>query len=253
MKIPRFTFIALSLTGILCLGLPISGQNLAVGFRGQIPIDTLESMDSTLLVADQASKAELLKRLGVDAGIADAASSSHFSHEIEIRPTLQGSGDLYGIMTLPCGVQGQAFLYLLQAARPRKWRVVDSVAMDCFHETPAVGLLSFLPGESSVFVQHANSGHGTGTVEDKAALYIIQNGRFREVLSTFDCSSEGGASANAAQIEQASTFLQMPGGILEETRITSQSNLPLRAERRLWRWDTRRNSFTAGLFREVRE
>jgi hypothetical protein len=54
-------------------------------------------------------------------------------------------------------------------------------------------------------------------------------------------------------VDQTSTFLQLPGQMIEETRISSHDGLPRRAERRLWRWQTKQQLFRPAPFHEVRK
>jgi hypothetical protein len=251
MKSPCLSQFALGFVSLLTLCLPVHSQ-LRVGFSGRIPIDNLNTMNDTLQISDPASKLDLLKRLGVNAEIAEAATSPGFPHDIQIQPIHNHSGKSYGIVSLPCGIQGQAFLYLLYEDGQNKWHAVDHVALDCFHETPSYRLMSFPPGEDDVFVQHAHSGHGSGQIDDKATLYAIRNNHLSEILSTPDYISRADPSSSSAPIEQTSTFLQMPGHLIEETRITSQNGSPLRADRRLWNWQTKRQIFSSSLFRDIR-
>jgi len=209
---------------------------------------SLETMDYALVIADPAKRLDLLKRLGIDADIAEAATSPRLSHDIEIQPLHTQSGKLYGIVSLPCGIQNQAFLYLLEEAGTNAWHTVDHVALDCFHETPTYRLISFAPGENAVLVQHANSGHGSGEVEDKATICTIVNGRMHEVLSTIDYRYTWGFTDGSPAVEENSSFLQISSRVIEETRITSQNDVPLRAERRIWRWETTQAAFKATSF-----
>jgi hypothetical protein len=250
MKFLRFLRLALFLVSFSLLGLPVSGQ-YRVGISGSIPIDKLESMDYALGIADPAQRLDLLKRLGIDVNIAEAATSPSFPHDIEIRPLHTRSKKRYGIVSLPCGIQDQAFLYLLEEAGTNTWHAVDQVSLDCFHETPTYRLLTLGPGENAVFMQHANSGHGSGIVEDKAAIYTIVNGRMREVLSTVDYRYRWGFTDGSPAVEENSSFLQISSRIIEETRITSQNDVPLRAERRTWRWETTQAAFKATPFSVV--
>lgn len=77
---------------VLCL--PLRGQNFRAGFSGSIPIDTLGKMNDTVQVADQASRVDLLKRLGVDSHVAEAATSASFPRDIVIRPIRNPSREL---------------------------------------------------------------------------------------------------------------------------------------------------------------
>ncbi|MBB5317925.1 hypothetical protein [Tunturibacter empetritectus] len=207
-------------------------------------------MDDALLVADPAPRLDLLKRLGIDADIAEAATSPRFSHDIQIQPLHTHSRKLYGIVSLPCGIQNQAFLYLLEDADTNAWHTVDHVALDCFHETPTYRLLSLAHGETAVFVEHANTGHGSGEMEDTATLYTLLNGRMHEVLSTLDYDSRD-FTCGSPPVEQNSSFLQISSRVIEETRITSQNSIPHRAERRIWRWQAAQGKFKAGSFRDI--
>jgi hypothetical protein len=244
MKFSRLLQLALSLALLSILGVPASGQFPRVGISGSIPIGKLETMDDALQIADPAAKSDLLKRLGIDANVAEAVAAPSFSHDIEIQPLHTHSGKLYGIISLPCGIQGQASLYLLDGASTNDWHIVDGVALNCFHETPTFRLLSLIPGEDFVFVQHAHLGHGSGEVEDKASIYIIRKGRMHEVLSTVDYLSRQEPTYSSPPIEQNSFFLQISRRIIEETRITSQNGFPLRAERRIWKWRTTQAVFS---------
>jgi hypothetical protein len=235
---------------VLCL--PLRGQNQTVGVSGSIPINTLESMNDTFQVADRASQVDLLKRLGVDADIAEAATSPVLTNDIAIQPIHQHSRQSFGILTLSCGRQGQSFLYLLSRDERSQWHIVDSARLDCFATTPTFSLLSFAAGEDDVFVQHANSGHGTGMLEDSATLYTVRDGHLREILATPDHTVHGGL-IDLPPLDQSSTFLQLPGQLIEETRVSSHDGLPVRAERRLWRWQTKQQSFRSTPFHEVRE
>jgi hypothetical protein len=252
MKFSRLLQFALGLASLfLPGGLPLSGQFLKVGISGNIPIGKLEAMNDHLLIADREQKFDLLKRLGIDANVAEAATSPHFSQDIEIKSIRNRSENSYGIVSLPCGVQGQAFIYLLNKTGTDTWHAVDYIALDCFHATPTYRLLSLSPGEDSVFVQHAHLGHGSGDVQDRAAIYTIRNSRMHEVLSTVDYHSREDIRYDSPPVEQSSWFLQISGGVIEETRITSQNGFPLRAERRIWRWQTTQGAFSATSFRVV--
>lgn len=238
---------------VLCLSL--HGQNFRVGFSGSIPIDTLEKMDDTLQVADRTSSIDLLKRLGVNADVAEAATSPLFPHSIAIQPTHKHSRQSFGIVTLPCGTGSQTFLYLLSKDEKdarSQWHVVDSARLSCFAATPTYSLLSFAPGEDDVFVQHANSSHGSGELEESATLYTVQDGHLREILTTPDLIRHSGL-IDLPPVDQASTFLQLPGQLIEETRVSSDDGLPIRAERRLWRWQAKQQLFLPTPFREIRE
>jgi hypothetical protein len=253
MKFSRLLQLVLSLASLSPLGLPVFAQFQRVGISDSIPIGKLETMNDALQIADPAPRSDLLKRLGIDANIAEAATAPRFSHDIVIQPLHTHSGKLYGIVSLPCGIQDQAFLYLLDESGTDTWHIVDSVALDCFHETPTYRLLSLAPGEDSVFVQHAHLGHGSGEVEDKATVYTIRNDRMHEVLSTVDYLSRQEPTYSAPPLEQKSSFLQISSRIIEETRITSQNGFPLRAERRIWRWQTTQADFSATAFRAIRQ
>ncbi|WP_260741084.1 hypothetical protein [Tunturiibacter lichenicola] len=249
MKFLRFLQLALFLAFFPVLAFPVFGQ-YRVGISGSIPIDKLESMDSALVVADPAQRLDLLKRLGIDTDVAEAATSPSFSHDIEIQPLHTQSGKLYGIVSLPCGTNW-ASLYLLEEAGTNAWHTVDHVALDCFHGTPTYRLISFAPGENAIFVEHANSGHGSGEVEDKATIYTIVNGRMHEVLSTIDYRCTWGLTDGSPAVEESSSFLQISSRVIEETRITSQDGVPLRAERRIWRWQATQAAFKATPFSTV--
>ena len=186
MKFSRLLQLALGLASLSPLGLPLSGQLLAVGTSDSIPIGKLETMNDALQIAAREPISDLLKRLGIDAEVAEAATSPRFSHDIEIQSLRTHSEDSYGIVSLPCGLQGQAFIYLLDKTGTDTWHEVDHIALDCFHGTPTYRLLSLSPGEDSVFVQHAHLGHGSGDLQDKATVYTIRNSRMHEVLSTVD-------------------------------------------------------------------
>ena len=252
MKFLRLLQRALFLASFSLLGLPVFGQ-YRVGISGTIPIDELETMDYALLIADPAQRLDLLKRLGIDANIAEAATSPRFSHDIQIQPLHANQAKLYGIVSLPCGIQNQAFLYLLEEAGTNAWHTVDHVALDCFHETPTYRLLTLAPGENAVFVEHAHLGHGSGQMTDKATVYTIREGRMHEVLSTvdYDSRSQDSTTYGSPITEETSSFLQISGRVIEETRITSQNGVPLRAERRIWRSETTQAAFRATPFSAV--
>lgn len=253
MKFSRLLQLVLSLASLSPLGLPVFAQFQRVGIGDSIQIGKLETMNDALRIADRGPRSDLLKRLGIDANIAEAATAPRFSNDIVIQPLHTHSGKLYGIVSLPCGIQGRAFLYLLGESGTDTWHIVDSVALDCFHETPTYRLLSLAPGEDSVFVQHAHLGHGSGEVEDKATVYTIRNDRMREVLSTVDYLSRQEPTYIAPPVEQKSSFLQISSRIIEETRITSQNGFPLRAERRIWRWQTTQADFSTTAFRAIHQ
>jgi hypothetical protein len=252
MKFLRLLQLALCLASFSLLGLPVLGQ-YRVGITGTIPIDKLESMDYALGIADPGPRLDLLKRLGIDANIAEAATSPRFSHDIEIRPLHARSKKRYGIVSLPCSLQNQAFLYLLEEASTNAWHTVDQVALDCFHETPTYRLLTLAPGENAVFVEHAHLGHGSGQMTDKAIVYTIRDGRMHEVLSTvdYDSRTEDSTTYGSPITVETSSFLQISSRVIEETRITSQNDVPLRAERRTWRWETTQAAFKATPFSVV--
>jgi hypothetical protein len=251
MKFSRFLQFALGLASLFPAVIPLSGQFLGVGISDNIPIGTLQTMNDALQIADREPKFDLLKRLGIDANVAEAAISPRFSHDIEIQSLRSHSENSYGIVSLPCGLQGRAFIYLLDKTGTDTWHAVDHIALDCFHETPTYRLLSLSPGEDSVFVQHAHLGHGSGDMQDKAAVYTIRNGRMHEVLSTIDYYSREDLRYNSPPVEQSSWFLQISGRVIEETRITSKNGFPLRAERRIWRWRTTQGAFSASSFSSV--
>jgi hypothetical protein len=125
--------------------------------------------------------------------------------------------------------------------------------MDCFHATPTYQLLSLAPGEDAVFVQHAHAGHGSGIMEDKAVLYTIRNGQMHEVLSTLDYTSRHDPLTTSPPVEQKSSFLLFPNRVIEETRITSENDSPIRVERRVWRRSTKQEAFSATPFHVVPE
>jgi hypothetical protein len=249
MKSLRLLGFALGLVLVSLICIPTSGQYPRVGGSDSIPMGELGTMDDALLIADPAPRLDLLKRLGIDADIAEAATSPRSSHDIQIQPLHANQRKLYGIVSLPCGIQNQAFLYLLEEADTNGWHAVDHVALDCFHETPTYRLLTFAPDENAVLVQHANSGHGSGEVEDKATIYNIVNGKIRDVLSTVDYRHSWGPGSPT--IEENSSFLQISSRIIEETRISSRNGIPLRAERRTWRWETTHAAFKATPFRTI--
>lgn len=253
MKFFRLLRLALGIGLFFVLCLPLRSQNLAVGFSGSVPLDTtLENMNDTFQVADLTSKVDLLKRLGVDEDVAEAATSSVSPLGIAIRPIRNHSRQTFGIVTLPCGVRSETFLYLLGKDKRSQWHVVDSARLGCFTARLTFSLLFFVPGKDDVFVQHVNSGHGSGELEEKAVLYTIENGRLREVLATPDHSAHWGL-ADVPPVDQTSTFLQLPGQLIEETRISWLDGLPRRAERRVWRWQMKQELFRATPFREIGE
>jgi hypothetical protein len=232
----------------------LHSQYLHVGISGAIPVDNLKKMDDDLLIADPAPKLDLLKRLGIDSNIAEAATSPRFSHDIQIEPLRTQSGKLYGILSLPCGIQNLAFIYLLDKTGTSIWHAVDHVSLDCFHGTPTHRLLSPSPGEDFIFVEHVSSGHGsTGELDDQATLYSVSNGKMHQVLSTNDYSRRQEPTWTLPPVEQNSSFLQLPGGIIEETRITSQKDSLLRAERRIWGWANDLKAFQATSFHTLRD
>jgi hypothetical protein len=252
MKFLRLLHLALCLASFSLLALPVFGQ-YRVGISGTIPIDKLETMDYALLIADPAQRLDLLKRLGIDADVAEAATSPSFSHDIEIQPLHTPSKKHYGIVSLPCGIQNQAFLYLLEETGTNAWHTVDHVALDCFHETPTYRLLTLAPGENAVFVEHAHLGHGSGQMTDKATVYTIRDGRMHEVLSTvdYDSRTQDSTTYGSPLTVETNSFLQISSRVIEETRITSQNDVPLRAERRIWRWETAHAAFKATPFSVV--
>jgi hypothetical protein len=247
----KFFRLARFALGLVLLCLPLRGQNQTVGFSGSIPINTLEKINDTFQVADRASKVDLLKRLGVDSDVAEVATSPRVPEDIAIQPIRSHARQPFGIVTLPCGMQGQSFLYLLSKDERSPWHVVDSARFDCLDETPTYSLMSFNPGEDDVFVQHANSAHGSDQLEDSATLYTVEDGHLREILTTPDHTVVGGLGVPA--VNQASSFLQLPGQMIEETRISSHDGLPVRAERRLWRWQAKQQLFRATPFHGIRK
>ena len=252
MKFSRLLQFALGLASLfLPGGLPLSGQFLKVGISGNIPIGKLETMNYDLQIADREQRTDLLKRLGIDANIAEAATSPRFSNDISIQSLRTRSENSYGIVSVPCGLQGPAFIFLLDKTGTDTWHAVDYIALDCFHATPTYSLISLSPGEDSVFVQHAYLGHGSGEVQEKAVVYTIRNSRMHEVLSTVDYYSREDPRDDLPPVVQSSSFLQISGRVIEETRITSKNGFPLGAERRIWRWQTTQGSFSATSFRAV--
>ena len=251
MKFSRTLLLALGLASLSTLCLPLSGQFLKVGTSANIPIGKLETMNDAVQIADREPISDLLKRLGIDANVAEAAISPRFSHDIEIQSLRAHSENSYGIVSLPCGLQGQAFIYLLDKTGTDTWRAVDHIALACFHETPTYRLLSLSPDEDSVFVQHAHLGHGSGDLQDKATIYRIRNGRMQAVLSTVDYHSRQEPTYVFPPVEQSSSFLQISTHVIEETRITSQNGLPLRTERRIWRWQATQGAFSATSFHPI--
>ena len=85
MKFSRVLQFALGLASLFPAGLPLSGQLLRVGTSDEIPIGKLETMNDALQIADRGPIFNLLKRLGIDANVAEAATSPRFSHDIEIQ------------------------------------------------------------------------------------------------------------------------------------------------------------------------
>ena len=219
-----------------------------------IPIGKLEQMNDDLLIADPTPKLDLLKRLGIDADIAEAATSRRFLHDIEIQPLHVRSGKLHGILSLPCGLQGQAFLYLLDTSGADSWHAIDHESpMDCFLATPTYQLQSLAPGEDVVFVQHAHAGHGSGIVEDKAVLYTVRNGQMHQILSTLDYLSQQDPLISSPPVEQRVPSLCCQTASLRRRVSPRQNDSSVRAERRVWRWSTKQEAFSATPFHVVPE
>jgi hypothetical protein len=63
MKFTRLLQLALGLACLSLLGLPLSGQLLAVGTSDSIPIGKLETMNDALQIAAREPISDLLKRL----------------------------------------------------------------------------------------------------------------------------------------------------------------------------------------------
>ncbi len=245
--------LALCLAGLSSsCALPLAGQ-YRVGIDGSIAMDRLERMNEDLQIADPEQRLDLLKRLGIDAEVARAVTSPRTGTDISIQPLRTHSGGAYGIISLPCGVQGQAFLYLLQRSSAGAWHTVDSIPLDCFSTVPAHRLISISPDEDAVFIQRANAGHGSDGVQHRSTIYTIRNGTMHEVLSTIDYRLQKEFRDDSPPTEQSSSFLQISLRAIEETRITSKRGVPLRAERRLWRWQATQVTFKPTRFVAITE
>lgn len=212
----------------------LASQFFRVGISGKIPIGKLAEMNDALQITDATQKSDLLARLGIDKEIAEAAANAHGPEGISIQAVQASPQKTLGIVFLPCGMQMQAFLYLLDDLGANSWHAIDHVALDCFHQTPTYRLLSFTPGEDSILVQHAYAGHGSGMVQDDTILYSLKAGKFHLLLSTKEFWSQEDSMDPSSVAEQTSTFLLFPSRTIEETRITAHNGSPQKVERRLW-------------------
>jgi hypothetical protein len=222
--------------------------NYRVGFNGSIPLGDLKEMNDTLQIADAAQKSDLLAKLGINKEVADA----HASADISIQAVQVLPRKTFGIVFLPCDVQPEAWLILLDDSGSKSWHAIDEVALDCFLAKTTYRLLSLTPGEDLIIAQHANSGHGSDrVVEDSTTLYSVRAGKFSALLSTRDFRSQPDFENPSLVTEQTSTFLFFPNQIIEETRITARNGVPRKVERRLWKRSPGRQTFRAEPFRTV--
>ncbi len=127
MKFSRLLQLAFGLASLSSLGLHLSGQLLKVGISDSIPIGTLETMNDALQIADPEPRSDLLKRLGVDAKVADAATAPRFPGDIEIQSLRTHSEDSYA--SFPCPVACRIRLLSIFWIRPAQIPGTQSIIL----------------------------------------------------------------------------------------------------------------------------
>jgi hypothetical protein len=258
MKVPmliRFVLRGSSLLGILLLlcililSLQSVAQNSNVGGVGPDPNNYRAATGAPEAPAERVA---FLRGLGLDADTVSQVNADGFSPDSVVESLRSSSGRIYGLLALPCSTGPSAVLYLLERSGGGEWRTADRVYLNCFSEVPTHRITSLVPNEDTVLVEHVNTGHGTGMVQDDTELYGVSSGKLRKLFSTVDyvydtMLMEVGTSLTV----KTSSFLEFPSNRLEETRVTSRNNHLIRIERRVWNWSSAQKTMVSSQFRTV--
>lgn len=238
-------------------------QHSSVGYPGSMPMpSSVDELQDEMSLGKPAQREDLLKRLGVDPKLAQAAST--YVSESSIRVERLARKDL-ALIFLPQPDAGgrDAHLLLLQRISPKTWKVVADEAAGSWWKKVGYELIS-IPGQrnESVLVHHVDNGHGSGFVAESMEVLGIRNGRFVKLIETQEFKQEDVMGEDKTVIQQSS-LLPFPDGSIEETQATSirtradpKENEIGRArltkiERRRWRWQQSSQKFEAGPFSVV--
>ncbi len=230
-----------------------SAQYYRVGVNGPIPLGKLDDMSSMLDLADAGQRADLLARLGVDPRIAkEAAENLMPGEKIELQPIRARGETRYGVAFLPGGSGVSCHLYLLQAANENtakiQWHVIDHQWLNCWHGSSSLELLPLRHSDADdLLMHHVNENHGSGVVEDQTQVFSILDGKLLQTLATQDFLNQVTLGTEDT-LEQKSTFLRFPNGLLEETRTSAMNDKLEKVERRYWHWSEQKRRFVSGPF-----
>lgn len=238
-------------------------QLSAKEYTGSVPMpSSVDELQDEMHLGKPGQREDLLKRLGVEPGLAHAAST--YVSESAIRVERLERNDL-ALMFIPQRDTGEqmAHLLLLQRISPKVWKVVDQETAGSWLAKIDYELI-FMPGQrnESVLVHHLDSGHGTGMVAEDMEVLGIRQGHFVKLLKAKEFGQED-VMGEDKTILQKSTLQPFPDGSLEETRATSIRTTAsseaketdrvrlTKVERRRWRWNQRAQKFEPGQFTAV--
>lgn len=236
-------------TALLLLAQSASGQFVAVG-TANVPASA-DDLESWAIFATVQQKSAWLRLIGVDPPLVENFSQSGHLASMQLKPLPSAKGSSRGVLFLPQGIGATSALYLLEQSASGAWRILDQQLPSCWDGACALELLTGpdLPAPQ-LLLHHVNRGHGTGELIDELQVFSVLSGKLRLTLTTTDLS-EVEEMGSDRQTRQISTFLLLPGTILEETRVTSLNDHLRRAERRLWRWSAAQHRWLAGSFQPV--
>ena len=233
-----------------------------LGTEGEIAISGLDEMGAQLRLATPEQAQSLLIRLGVEPEIARGGAAQHdqlTAISLVSLPSLPPSATTppateYALLFLPQAVQGNAAMYLLsrstQAGHTGVWHRADGGLVNQFSNPVSFELLT-LRGRTAplLALHHVNLSHGSNQCQDQTEVFTFSTGKLTQVLHTPDyVSSESLPSDERGLEEQRSTFLPLPDGTLEETRLTTADAQPVQLARRRWHWSATLAQFTPGAF-----
>jgi hypothetical protein len=239
-----------------------------LGVEGEIALGNLGDMQTGLELATPQQAQSLLIRLGVEPEIAQE-SVQFQAHGPAISltslPTMPPSATVapateYALLFLPETVQGHAAMYLLsrtaRAGHPGVWHRADGSLLDQFCNQVSVELVTLHGARAPLLaLHHVNLDHGSNMCEDQTEFFSFTTGKLTEVLHTpdYDFSDKWVPAGETRPEVQRSTFLPLPDGTLEETRLTTLDDQPEQLARRRWRWQAALGQLTPGAFQALQD
>ena len=222
------------------------------------PIASASTTEIEQWLDEQGETADHLIALGVDQKVAEEFTSQDnfrmlFPKWVFART---GATSRVGVLFLPCDWSEVAYIFVLQNSGG-KWRTTDQAEFDChYDDSVSMEVVRIRnPNLDEILVHHACGGHGTGYLEQNFNIFNPVRGKLDAELEVQEVLNSFPVGGTRHDLQQRSTFTIIPLSIsnsraVEETR-SGTLNGKLTVERRVFRWDERKERYVPRRFSPV--